>query len=124
MDITPISPAGPEPDARGTGAPKGPAGADLPAACRSFEAYFTSCLLSSMTKTLDVSRAGGREGQEAQWVWGLLTRTVADEMAEKQSLGLGRQLQAYCAEKMEIQPPRPAPAEAGRVVGKQGKLKP
>jgi Rod binding domain-containing protein len=108
VNAIPGVPAAPTATAKTTEVP-----ASLPAACRSFEAYFTSCLLGAMTKTLDLGKQGGVEGQSEQWAWTLLTQNVADQMAQSGSLGLSRQLEAYVQEKAGPEaenPDRPGPA--------------
>jgi Rod binding domain-containing protein len=97
MDIGAILPLRPEPERNTAGKP---APADLPAACKNFEAYFSSCLLSSLVKTADAGQESGPESQEKKFAWNLLTQTIADKMAENQSLGLGRQLMDACLEKL------------------------
>lgn len=113
MDIAAITQRQPEPAPRP--APAASAPRELEAAAKSFEAYFTSSLLSTLAKTAEIGGSGS-PSREKQLAWSVLTQTVGEKMAGSQSLGLSRQLLENWARSTGQNPaggPGPAPASPG-----------
>jgi len=109
MDLPPVLPPAAAGQTGGLQVPVTPTAAvgRVREACRSFEAYFTASVLSSLTQST-LQPASGSQGQQERWAWDWLAQTVADEMSRNQGLGLARQLEIYIKEKSGPDPAGPA----------------
>jgi len=64
----------------------------LEKACQDFEVLFTSTFLSEMVNSINIQSKSGVSQMQENWVWNMMFQTIAQDLSQTESLGLGKML--------------------------------